>query len=43
VSEIGQGERIEAELALADERVRQFEEKLKRIQEAERLGRLFRE
>jgi len=43
VSQIGLGERIEAELRLADERVRQFEEKLQRIHEAERLGRPFRE
>jgi hypothetical protein len=43
VTQIGEGERIRGELAKADERVRQFEDRLRRIQEAERLGRPFRE
>jgi hypothetical protein len=43
VMQIGQGERIREELAMADERVRQFEDRLRRIQEAERVGKRFRE
>jgi hypothetical protein len=40
---IGLGERIDAELALADERVKAFEERLQRILDAERRGEKFRE
>jgi hypothetical protein len=43
VARIGEGERIQEELALADEQLRQFEERLRRIQEAERLGKPYRE
>jgi hypothetical protein len=43
VTQIGQGERIREELSRADERVRQFEDRLRRIQEAESVGRPFRE
>jgi hypothetical protein len=39
VEAIGQGERIRAELARADEQVREFEEKLRRIQESGGAGR----
>jgi len=43
VAQIGQGQRIREELERADERVREFEEKLRRIHEAERRGMPFRE
>jgi hypothetical protein len=39
----GQGDRIRAELAQADEEFRRFEERLRRIQEAERTGKPFRQ
>jgi len=43
IGEIGQGERIREELERADVRVREFEEKLRRIQESERMGKRFRQ
>jgi len=43
VTKIGQGERIGMELELADERVRQFEERLHRMLEAERRGQTLKE
>jgi hypothetical protein len=43
LSQIGQGERIRAELEESDAGVRAFNEKLERIQEAERLGKRYRE
>jgi hypothetical protein len=43
VTQIGQGARIRQELEQADLRVREFEERLRRIQEAERSGRRFKQ
>jgi len=43
LTQVGQGARIREELARSHEQFQRFEDRLRRIQEAERLGRPFRE